>query len=378
MNSTHFLVRKDQLGTTALRGTPAAALPDGQIRVRVEKFALTSNNITYAAFGEAMSYWQFFPVSPTLLGGDQSNTWGRIPVWGFGTVTESHHPEVAVGERLYGYFPMSSTVDLAPTRISSGALSDGAPHRAELHAVYNQYTRCAADPFYSADTEDLQALLRPLFITSWLIDDFLADNDFFGATADPQQRAIMLLSSASSKTAYGTAFQMAQRPGIEVVGLTSPANVAFCESLGCYHRVLTYDQLDQIGADAPCVYVDFAGNAAFRKAVHQHCRNLKFSSSIGGTHVAELGSGKDLPGPKPTLFFAPAQIKKRSGEWGAQGLGQRLLQSWHGFIAAVSNPSQPWLTVQHHVGPDAVQAAYLQVLSGKGDARLGHMLSLQA
>ena len=222
MNSTHFLVRKDQLATTALRGTPASTLPDGQIRLGVDKFALTSNNITYAAFGDAMAYWHFFPVSPTLLGGDQSNTWGRIPVWGFGSVTESRHPEVAVGERLYGYIPMSSTVDLTPTRVSATALSDGAPHRAELHAVYNQYTRCAADPFYSANTEDLQALLRPLFITSWLIDDFLADNDFFGATADPQQRALMLLSSASSKTAYGTAFQMAQRAGIEVVGLTSP------------------------------------------------------------------------------------------------------------------------------------------------------------
>ena len=136
-------------------------------------------------------------------------------------------------------FPMSSSVDLSPTRVSALALSDGAPHRAELHAVYNQYTRCAADPFYTADTEDLQALLRPLFITSWLIDDFLADNDFFGATANAAQRGVMLLSSASSKTAYGTAFQMAKRAGIEVVGLTSPGNVAFCESLGCYHRVLT-------------------------------------------------------------------------------------------------------------------------------------------
>ena len=131
-----------------------------------------------------------------------------------------------------------------------------------------------------------------------------------------------------------------------------------------------------MAADAPCVYVDFAGNAAFRKTLHSHCKNLKFSSSIGGTHVSDLGSGKDLPGPKPTLFFAPAQIKKRSGGWGSQGLGQRLLQSWHGFIAAVSNPSQPWLTVQHHRGAEAVQAAYLQVLSGKGDARVGHMLSL--
>ena len=311
-----------------------------------------------------------------LHAGDADSQWGRIPVWGFGSVVESRHPDVPVGERLYGYFPMSTSVDLTPARVSPLSFMDAAPHRAGLHPVYNQYTRTSTDPFYTPDTEDLQALLRPLFITSWLIDDFLADNDFFGATATPGRKGLMLLSSASSKTAYGTAFQMAQRDGIEVVGFTSPGNVAFCESLGCYHRVLTYDQLDQIAADAPSVYVDFAGNAALRKAVHTHCANLKFSSSIGGTHVSELGGGKDLPGPKATLFFAPAQIKKRSAEWGAAGLGQRLLQSWQAFVAAVAQPSGPWLTVQHHAGAQAVQAAYAQVLAGKGDPRVGHMLSV--
>jgi hypothetical protein len=377
-NTTDFLVRKDQLGTTTLRTSPAVALPEGQVRVAIQHFALTSNNITYAAFGDAMNYWGFFPVTPTdaVAGDGDDSQWGRIPVWGFGSVVESRHPEVPVGERLYGYFPMSTSVDLTPARVSPLSFMDAAPHRAGLHPVYNQYTRTATDPFYTADSEDIQALLRPLFITSWLIDDFLADNDFFGATADPAVPGVMLLSSASSKTAYGTAFQMAQRTGIEVVGLTSPGNVAFCESLGCYHRVLTYDQLDQIAAGAPCVYVDFAGNAAFRKALHTHCTQLKFSSSIGGTHVAELGGGRDLVGPKPTLFFAPAQIKKRSTEWGAQGLGQRLVQSWQAFTTAVTHPQQPWLTVQYHAGTEAVQAAYLHVLSGKGDPRLGHMLSL--
>ena len=376
MNTTQFLVRKDQLATTTLHTFPAGALPDGQVRVGISTFALTSNNITYAAMGDAMQYWQFFPVAPTP--GDDA-PWGCIPVWGFGTVSESRHPDVAVGERLYGYFPMASSVDLAPEKTTALSFSDAAPHRAALHTVYNQYTRCATDPFYTATTEDLQALLRPLFITSWLIDDFLADNAFFGATADHPstgQRGVMLLSSASSKTAYGTAFQMAQRPELEVVGLTSPGNVAFCESLGCYHRVLTYDQLDQIAADAPSVYVDFAGNAAFRKAVHAHCTQLKFSSSIGATHVDEMGGAKDLAGPKATLFFAPAQIKKRSKEWGPQGLGERLLQSWQAFIAQVAQPAQPWLTVEHHTGAQAVQSAYQQVLGGRGDPRIGHMMSL--
>jgi hypothetical protein len=242
--------------------------------------------------------------------------------------------------------------------------------------VYNQYMRCAVDPFYTADTEDIQALLRPLFITSWLIDDFLADNDFFGATADATQPAVLLLSSASSKTAYGTAFQLAQRKGVEVIGLTSPGNVAFCESLGCYHRVLTYDQLDTLAADTPCVYVDFAGNGSLRLAIHTRFQNLAYSCSIGGTHVTELGGGRGLPGPKPALFFAPAQIKKRSSEWSPAGLGQRLVGAWRGFLAMVAQPAAPWLLVQHHVGGPAALTAYQQVLGGKGDPRLGHMLTL--
>ena len=373
---TEFLVRKDQLGTTTVRSRVAPALADGQVRVGIARFALTSNNITYAAMGEAMQYWQFFPVKADS--DTDATPWGRIPVWGFGRVLETRHPDVAVGERLYGYFPMSSSVDLAPGKVSAASFMDTAPHRAQLHAVYNQYMRCATDPFYTENTEEVQALLRPLFITSWLIDDFLADNDFFGATADPAQPALLLLSSASSKTAYGTAFQLAQRTGVEVVGLTSPGNVAFCESLGCYHRVLTYDQLDQIAVDAPSIYVDFAGNAVLRKALHTHCKGLRYSCSIGATHVSDMGGAKDVPGPKATLFFAPAQIKKRSMDWGQQGLGERLAQSWQAFVAQTTQSAQPWLRVEQHGGPAQVQAAYQQVLGGKGDPRLGHMLSLAA
>ena len=371
MTTLDFLVRKDQLGTTELRSTQDIPLNEGEVRVRIDKFALTSNNITYAAFGEAMNYWSFFPVSAS---GDTG--WGRIPVWGFATVTQSLHPAVAEGEKLYGYYPMSSSVVLQPERLSPAGFSDGAAHRASLHPVYNQYLRCSTDPFYTPKTEDTQALLRPLFITSWLIDDFLADNDFFGAVDAGSQPGVMLLSSASSKTAYGTAFQLAQRPGIEVVGLTSAANVAFCESLGCYHRVLTYDQLDQMSAATACVYIDFAGNAELRRAIHTRFTNLKYSSSIGGTHVEQLGGAKDLPGPRATLFFAPAQIKKRSSDWGAQELSQRLLQAWQAFVAKVGDPAGVWLIVEQHQGPQEVEAAYRQVLGGRADPRRGHMLLL--
>lgn len=378
MTTTQFQVRKDRLDTTRIVKLPESPLADGEVRVRIEHFAYTANNITYAAFGDAMNYWHFFPVLPQAGepgGGDAP--WGLVPVWGFGVVVETRCAGVAEGERLYGYWPMATDVVLQPARVSTEGFFDGTLHRAALHPVYNQYLRCATDPLYDPASEPLQALLRPLFLTAWLIDDFLADNDFFG-TCQQGQRGVMLLSSASSKTAYATAAQLAQRPEVEVVGLTSPANVAFCESLGVYSRVLTYDQLETLAADTPCVYVDFAGNGTLRKAIHSRFTALAYSCSIGGTHVDQLAGGRDLPGPRPVLFFAPAQVKKRHGDWGGAGFKERMTRAWHAFVQQVRQPAAPWLVVQHHSGPEAVQAAHALVLGGRGDPRLGHMLSLVA
>lgn len=384
MNTVHFLVQKDQLQNAVVREAPDQPLAQAQVRVGIDKFALTSNNITYAAFGDAMNYWNFFPVAglgaPAAVDPKDAAAqpqFGRIPVWGFGTVRESRHAGVEVGERLYGYFPMSSSVVLQPAQLSAGGFHDGVAHRTGLHGVYNLYLRCKTDPFYTPQTEDIQALLRPLFVTAWLIDDFMADNQFFGAQqAEGGLPGMALLSSASSKTAYATAYGLKQRSGIEVVGLTSPPNKAFCESLGCYHRVLTYDQLDAIAADRPCVYVDFAGNAALRLAIHTRFAKLKYSCSIGGTHVENLGGAKDLPGPRATLFFAPAQIKKRAADWGAPEFGKRMVQAWFAFTATACNPQMPWIKVVHHAGPAEVRAAYALVLGGQSDARLGHMLAM--
>jgi hypothetical protein len=361
MTITQLLVRQDQLGATRVRTGQEAPLAPGEVRVRVDSFSLTANNITYAAFGEAMNYWQFFPAGEA--------GWGIVPVWGFGTVVQSLHPGVAVGECLYGYWPMASEAILRPQRLNADGFSDAATHRAALHAVYNHYRRCNTDPFHVDGQEDAESVYRPLFMTSWLIDDFLAEHQFFGAST-------VLLSSASSKTAYGTAFMLAQRPGLSVAGLTSPANRAFCESLGCYSRVLGYDELAAVPAQTPSVYVDFAGNAQLRRAIHQRFEQLKYSCSVGGTHVEQLGGARDLPGPRATLFFAPAQVKQRQQDWGADELNRRLLAGWRGFLGTATDPLKPWLQARHHRGAAEVQDAYALVLSGRSDPREGHILSL--
>lgn len=371
MPATHaanreFIVERENLRNSKFIASvlpDAESLPDGQVLLKIEKFAFTSNNVTYAAFGKAMSYWNFFPAT---------EGWGKIPVWGFAEVVLSKHADIKPGERFYGYYPMSSHVVLQPARCSDSGFIDGAAHRQAMHALYNQYLRTSTDPAYRADSEDQQALLRPLFFTSFMIDDFLVDNDFFGART-------VLLSSASSKTAYGLAFMLSQRGRgrCEVVGLTSAANAAFVESLGCYDKVVAYEQLASLPGDVPVVYVDMAGNGQLRNKLHHHYRdNMRYSCAVGGTHWDELGRADDLPGARPVLFFAPNQIKKRMADWGPGGLQEKLAQAWQQFMQPVMRREQPWMQVQHGHGPEDVQRVYLQMLDGGTQPNEGHVLTL--
>ena len=369
-----FIARNDLRRVQFQRDPDAPAarpLIDGEARLSIEHFALTANNITYAAFGEAMKYWQFFPAP--------DSAWGCLPVWGFATVTESRAEGVAVGRRVWGYFPAGTHLVVTPGRLREHGFADGAAHRQELAAAYQQYAFCDTDPAWQPRLEGLQAVLRPLFVTSFLIDDFLADATFFGARQ-------VLLSSASSKTAFGTAFCLAQRRGVpglpKVIGLTSPGNLAFTQALRCYDSVRGYADLSQLDPSTPSLYLDFAGNATLRRSVHEHFGDaLKTSASIGGTHWSALGSGGGLPGPRPTLFFAPAQIKKRSAPapegWGREGLEQRLAQAWTLFIARVEDPAAPWVHIVNARGAAATEAAYRRLLDGRADARAGLMLDLR-
>ena len=363
-----FMVRRDDLHQckfVAASAPDAIELQPGQVLLRIDKFAFTSNNVTYAAFGDAMSYWNFFPAP---------EGWGRIPVWGFADVIRSQHAAIEVGERFYGYYPMSTYLVVQPERVGAAGFSDGAPHRQALHPLYNQYSRTSTDPGYEAGREDQQALLRPLFITSFMIDDFLADNEFFGATT-------VVLSSASSKTAYGLAFLLSLRghAQCQVIGLTSAVNLAFTARLGCYDRVLTYDQIDSLPNQTPVVYVDMAGSGPVRGALHQHFgdrKRLLAGAVVGGTHwdqrAADRIAGAKLPGARPTLFFAPAQIKKRNADWGPGGVQERFAAAWRKFL----EPAGAWMTVIHGRGPAAVERVYLDMLEGRSRPDQGNMLTL--
>jgi hypothetical protein len=356
-----FEVSRKDLRATRLHAG-ALECPPGAVLCRIERFALTANNITYGVFGDAMNYWQFFPAEAG---------WGRIPVWGFATVAESRHEAIKQGERLYGYWPMSTHVVLQPDKVTDSNFLDSSPHRRPLPTPYQLYMRLARDPLHDPKREDHRALLHPLFFTSWLIDDFLLDNELFGASQ-------VVLASASSKTALGVAFLLKNGDRLKsvpasVVGLTSPGNKAFCEQLGYYDEVFTYDQVAALDRSRPTVYVDMAGDGKLLHAVHHHFgAQLVHSCIVGATHWEDRATQHQLPGAKPQFFFAPTQVQKRTKDWGYDGLVQRLGQGWLAFLPSV----EKWLEIRTGRGPQAVEAVYREVLEGRQAPKLGHMLSL--
>ncbi|OYU69207.1 MAG: hypothetical protein CFE28_03840 [Alphaproteobacteria bacterium PA2] len=337
-------LRKIEIRSQAQPG--AADLADGEVLLSVDSFSLTANNITYGAMGDSFGYWKFFPAPDGL---------GRIPVWGFATVLASRSPDAEVGQRIFGYLPMSSHVVMRLVKTRTG-LVDSATHRAELPPTYNAYNLAPVDPL-----DDHRALLRPLLMTSFLLDDFLSEDA--GLTA-------LVLSSASSKTAMGLAWFARQR-GMKVVGLTSAANRAALSDCGLYDQVVTYEDVDGLSLEGPVAYVDFAGNSALVGRVHGTLGDaLTRSLIVGATHWEAPRLGAGLTGPTPVLFFAPDQIRKRSAEWGPEVVQQKFETGLTGFVSG-----NPWLRLIHHAGPAGLVEAYGAVVEGRTAPQDGHIIT---
>lgn len=364
---TRLLTDKTNLGASRTQQIELSDVAKGEVLLAVDTFALTTNNITYAAFGDAMNYWSFFPT------GEEG--WGHMPVWGFATVAKSTVEGVVEGERFYGYFPIAGFLRVRPDRITDRGFYDGSEHRQGLPSPYNQYTRCSTDAAYVAELADFQMLLRPLFFTSYMLADFLADNDFFGARR-------LVFSSASSKTAYGTAFaltdgapQTGGRP--QRIGLTSEHHREYLSDLGLYDQVLSYDQLAQLDTGEPTLYVDFSGSDSLRDAVHRHFgAALVYDCYAGSATNTDFLDAERWPEPVPRFFFAPVQIRKRNQDWGAGVLSERFGAAQRRFLSAVSDPHGRWMTLREHRGLEAAAAVIRDLYDNGGEPREGHVVRL--
>ena len=349
-------VDKSKLASAELVDMDPGALADGGVRLAVESFSVTANNVTYAVVGDGFGYWNFFPAPEGK---------GIVPMWGHARVVESNSPDFAVGERVYGYLPMASHLDVIPGKVSASGFVDMAPHRQPMSPIYNQYSRLAADPEHDPAREGERMIFGPLFKTGFLIEYFMRSQDWFGAGQ-------VVLTSASSKTAMGLASVAKRRsPSVRRVGLTSAGNVDFVKASGLYDEVLSYDEVSSILPE-PSVTVDFAGNAGLLGQLHHHFGDaLKYSCLVGATHIEErgggLGGGASLPGPTPTLFFAPDHAVALFKEHGPEKAGAMVAESWHGFLEDAGGS----IEIERHQGLGAARDIFVEMLGGKVDPAKG-------
>lgn len=341
---------------TLLEDIESVPLQTGQARLDLKNFALTANNVTYAASGFAIGYWHFFP---TGIEGQ-----GLVPVWGTAEVVESNSADLAVGTRLYGFYPLAEELVIEPQADGHGGFVDAAAHRAELPAVYNRYTPVRAG---DASDDHMRALLQPLLATSYLLFDWLMDNDRFGAEQ-------IIIGSASSKTGLGLCKYLAEPEGrdYQIIGLTSARNRAFVEGLGACDQVLTYDEIADLPQKAS-VYVDMSGNAQVKAQVHSTLGALlKHSSAVGISHWDQFQPQAAVEGVKPQFFFAPAQIAKRREEWGAGVIEKQITQAWK----RLASDANTWLDVKVHDGLEEASRIYAALADGTANPRNGHVITL--
>lgn len=364
-------VQKHRLTDFRLIDNPAKTLKSGEIRLVVDQFAFTANNITYGAAGDMLGYWQFFPATER----PEEKDWGIIPVWGFADVIESQCDELPVGDRIYGYFPPADSVIMLPQNIKPGSFIDGVAHRQSLPPLYNRYTRVLADPNYDERNDVSRMLLAPLHLTAYCLWDHIKQQHWFNADQ-------IIIISASSKTSLGVAVALqcdSHTPAL--IGLTSTANSQFVRDTNLYDEVINYDDLAAEVAQKPTVIIDMAGNANVRRALQIRLgERLQHYISVGLTHwdeqPNESASSKNTD-PIPVIksqemFFAPTYILKRTKTLAPGEFDKKSGE----FLVAAAAATFGWMQVTSLDGLQALAEIYPKFVSGSISPATGYVVSV--
>ncbi|MGA9239276.1 DUF2855 family protein, partial [Robiginitalea sp.] len=345
-------VSKDVFFKNRIAEVPDTALEleNGDVLVKVERFAYTANNITYAVAADMVGYWQFFPPV-----GENKTRWGVIPVWGFAEVVASKSEGIPVGDRLFGFFPPAKHLKMTPVSVSESRFIDGAVHRSELPGGYNVYQRVLNEKNYNPAFDRERMLFYPLLVTSFCLWNTLKERKWHGAEQ-------LIILSASSKTSIGLAYALqGDDHAPTTIGITSDRNLEKVKSLGIYDQCLSYDTITSIDSDIPTVIVDMSGNTRVLAALHTRLGdNMKFTHNVGLTHWTHMKPQQGIITERSAFFFAPDHIQKLLKEWGPN----RFEQETSAFLRTTANKARAWLKFREVKGLEGLAAVHPAVCQG--------------
>ncbi len=358
-----FIVHRQDVTQSDFLTISTTPPQSGEVLVRIEKFGLTSNNVTYAALGDSLPYFKFFPVPDDA----RAEEWGCLPVWGIGQIIQSNVPDLQEGTRLYGFFPAASYITMKSATTTTTGFRVDRPGIPPNFGFYNLYNLTQLDPFYLADQEDLMIVLRPVFLTGLLLADYLKVNDF-------RQAEAVLISSAASKTSYGLASALRNNGRCEVIGLASANSQPFAEKMQVYDRVIKYEDIPNLPPTLTAVYVDIAGSIPVRdQLANQLGDGLKLVLGVGMTHWKDASFSKPnvSSGVESEVFFAPGWIARRQKEAGKAFLDQLD----HGWQTQMANANH-YFKVVSHSGKFALQESFMELTQNRNKPEEALVLSL--
>lgn len=308
-------LRDDPLRTTRVVPDAVPAPGPGELLLEVERYTLTSNNVTYARLGDVRGYWTPFPAG--------ERGWGRVPAWGIARVVDGDRALAAAGQRFLGYVPMATHVLVRAEAVPHG-LRATAPERAGMDPLYRDLLGVPA----GVDDTGL-AVLPGLPAAAHLADEL-------------QGAAQVVVSSASSRTAITTAVLL-RRAGVRVVGLTSASRTGDAARAEVYDAILDYDHAGAVPSAPGTVYVDVAGRPRVTLAVYRALgSHLVRSLRVGATQPddeAPVG----LPEPAPEQFNVGGrrvEVARRIGEDGLIAFEQRVRDPLLAWAAAHLEPER--------------------------------------
>jgi hypothetical protein len=345
-----LLSRRDQLADREVRPREVVALRPGEVRLAVERLAITNSTACYARLVDSpMRFTEVFAAP---------DGFSIAPAWGFARVAESRHPDVTVGSRYFGFLPMSTDHVITPDLVDGG-LFDTTAARDFLHPWYRRYE--AAEP---GPLDDHRALLHPLFPASFNLAELVARQVAEGVTD-------VVISSASSKVAVGLARLLAERGQVRITGVTG--HESFVTRLGSFHTVLGYQELDGLPTGQRTMFIDLTNSVEFMQEVYQRLgTRLAATVLVGFTHPRRESAPPALTDPVPQHFFAPAFEDEQIRSEGAEAYHRRYADAEATFIAEAPD----WLRIGHGHGPAALDDALSAALAGKQPPDVGDVLTV--
>ncbi|KAK7943423.1 uncharacterized protein PG986_012536 [Apiospora aurea] len=264
------------------------------LRLRTRVVSLTHNNLTYAALGFLVHWWDAHPLPAgglTPAPYDDPEKYGRVSAWGYAEVLDSTlagGPQE--GDFVFGYLPLATLAQDVEFRVDDevpGHVLATSAYRARLMPFYNRYFPVARDSAvatqlraavqnqsssssssssssksaaFSDDSLGFDALYFALFECGHLVAKFMFDaqnptHPGMGPDAPAQTPwtremadltgATVVLLAPASKTALAMGFAMRKRaaPGSagpkRVVGAASEASREFVEGTGIYDATVS-------------------------------------------------------------------------------------------------------------------------------------------